>query len=749
MANSTRSSPLVLRLDLGLRACARHWPALIAREDLRRDVVQGLLLAAQTFPLSLLLASLAGAPASAALLSASIGSAVGALLGGTRVALAGPGMASALVASTVITRHGLDGLGLVLFLVGLLQVVTGALGIGRFVRVAPRAVLRACLFGTGAVIVLRQLPHAIGSNALDPVALAIAGGAAALGVLSLLCPWLPGGLLALVVAAPAVHFLGLKTPMLAAEGAALVPHLPALPAGGLVHLLGSVFELWAVLTLGTALNTAALEKLHADHGNPDRVDPDQELIGAGLATVALAFVNGLPATQLIARSAVGVRLGIRSRRPALIQAAVVLVVGFALAPLLPWVPVAALTGIAVAVGLPLLDPRPLRALGRVSGVELAVALAAIAGMVSAGILTGMLLGLALSFGIVALRMARTRALLHRSGGADAPHQVTFSGPITFLAVLELERLGRELAKLDPAPGLVIDLRSVVTLDANGALALVNALDEWRGRGGRVALLGPSAQVRDRLERADRHPRPLPEPLTTGMLEGAIAANDRALDGILGRAGVRLSRTRLLAGLTRFREERRSHYDSLFAQLADGQQPHTMFVTCADSRIDPALLMGTHPGDLFIVRAIGALVPPAGDALPQEGAAVEYGVGVLGVRTIVVCGHSKCGAISALKQGQVPAELTTLGAWAQHAERIAGNVAEFPDADAATRAVTVRQVENLLTYPLVRDAHARGDLQIHAWFYDLGKVELFEWNAERGEFVDIAADDGPETSVTAA
>jgi carbonic anhydrase len=118
---------------------------------------------------------------------------------------------------------------------------------------------------------------------------------------------------------------------------------------------------------------------------------------------------------------------------------------------------------------------------------------------------------------------------------------------------------------------------------------------------------------------------------------------------------------------------------------------------------------------------------------QEGAALEYGVGVLGIRNIVVCGHSKCGAVGALKKAHVPAELETLGTWATHAAGIAGEVASFADADEAARAVTVRQVEHLLSYPLVRERHAKGELQIHAWFYDLGAVEVFEWNVGRKKY----------------
>lgn len=759
MPANERRGLLATRLDLGLRARAAEWGELFVRQDLGRDVGQGLLLAATTLPLSMLLATLAGAPASSGVLSAAIGSAVCVLMGGTRIALSGPGLTSALVSSAIIADHGLDGLGMVLLLVGALHVVTGALGLARIVRLAPLSVLRACVFGIALVVLVRSAPHVLaGAVPVEPdealtfatlaaawehvdlTVLLIPAGCALLGMLSLLHRWIPGALLALIAAPFAVHVLGMHLPTVYETDAFPLPRVPSPSMSSLLGLLGSVFDLWATMVLATAINTAALERLKADIGVTEPSDPDQELIGNGLATMLLTFFHGLPATQLVARSAIGVRLGVSSRRPALIQA---LALGIAVVAgwrLCSQIPLAGLAGVAVAVSLPLLDLRPLYVLGKVSPAELGISAAAVASMVLWGIATGLLIGLALAFGLVALRMTRTRAIVQRSKDPEAPHQVTFSGPLTFLAGLETQRFRRDLQKLDAAQGLVVDMRSVLAVDGNGALSLLYGLDEWRGRGGRVALLGPSAPVKSTLLRADETKRPLPPGVEAGRLAGAVAVNDRMLGAILEKPGLRLARHQLLAGLTRFRHEMRGHYDSLFAQLADGQDPHTMFITCADSRINPSLLMGSHPGDLFIVRAIGALVPPCGmEVMPQEGAAIEYGVGVLGVRTIVVCGHSKCGAISALKNGKVPPELTTLNTWSRHAAEVAGEVESLPSVDDAIRAVTRRQIDNLMTYPLVREKHAQGELQIHAWFYDLGEVELFEWDAARQEFVVLDAD----------
>ena len=139
-----------------------------------------------------------------------------------------------------------------------------------------------------------------------------------------------------------------------------------------------------------------------------------------------------------------------------------------------------------------------------------------------------------------------------------------------------------------------------------------------------------------------------------------------------------------------------------------------------------------------------MVTPPGDvALHAEGAAVEYAVGVLGVRNIVICGHSQCGAVQAVRSGHVPEELSSLKRWLAEIQHAAGDLSGYDDPGDAARAVTVRQLDNLLQFPLVRERLEKGELELHAWFYDVGQAELFEWERDKQAFTVLGGRGAPE------
>ena len=202
--------------------------------------------------------------------------------------------------------------------------------------------------------------------------------------------------------------------------------------------------------------------------------------------------------------------------------------------------------------------------------------------------------------------------------------------------------------------------------------------------------------------------------------------------------------KLIEGIHQFRCEAFRPLQGLFEQLARGQNPETLFITCSDSRIDPNLLTQSRPGDLFILRNAGNIVPPHGAANGGEGATIEFAVAGLGVKDIVVCGHSHCGAMKGLLDPALVNGLPTVRAWLGHAETTRCIIAEnykHLSGDALVTATVEEnvlvQLENLRTLPVVAARLVKGDLHLHGWVYKIETGEVFAYDPASGQFVPLA------------
>lgn len=198
---------------------------------------------------------------------------------------------------------------------------------------------------------------------------------------------------------------------------------------------------------------------------------------------------------------------------------------------------------------------------------------------------------------------------------------------------------------------------------------------------------------------------------------------------------------LIARLQRFRLHSFPHFEQKYRELvAKGQQPTTLFIGCSDSRIVPHLLMDCGPGELFIVRNVGNLVPPYDASYGYHGtaAAIEFAVLTLGVTDIVVCGHSHCGAMQALYR-DLPAEALHTRKWLELAREAALPVLE---SEAALRRVEQRsvvlQLERLMTFPMVRSRVESGAIFLHGWHYVIEEGQVAALDLQSGEFVPIDA-----------
>ena len=205
---------------------------------------------------------------------------------------------------------------------------------------------------------------------------------------------------------------------------------------------------------------------------------------------------------------------------------------------------------------------------------------------------------------------------------------------------------------------------------------------------------------------------------------------------------------LLERLRRFQTDAFPLQRSLFKHLVDeGQHPLTLFIGCSDSRLVPYLLTGAGPGELFLVRNVGAFVPPYDQSQGFHGtaAAVEFAVLNLQVRRIIVCGHSHCGAIRAL-YGEVPAAAQNLARWLDLGREATLPVAE-PGAEVLRRTeqrAIVLQLERLMDYPMVREQVEAHRLTLHGWHYVIEHGEVHVFDVSAGGFVPAASADNAGT-----
>lgn len=201
--------------------------------------------------------------------------------------------------------------------------------------------------------------------------------------------------------------------------------------------------------------------------------------------------------------------------------------------------------------------------------------------------------------------------------------------------------------------------------------------------------------------------------------------------------------KLVEGIVKFRREARPEYRAQFAHLALDQKPDTLFVACSDSRVVPNTFASTDPGDLFVLRNPGNIVPPESDsvvpAAAGAAATVEFAVGLLGVTDVVVCGHSDCGAMKAMAAGgekgagPLAAWLRAAGDSLSELERRPGLAPERPFHDRLAQAHALVQLEHLKTHAAVRAALGAGRLRLHAWWFDLAGADVHAWEPELGRF----------------
>ncbi|SDZ11279.1 carbonic anhydrase [Amycolatopsis xylanica] len=717
--------------------------------NLRYDLPASIVVFLVAVPLSLGVALAAGAPLVAGLISAVVGSIVASLFGGSALQVSGPSAGVTVVLAQTITTFGWRATCAITVAAGLLQILFGLARIARAALAISPAIVHGLFAGIGVIVMLDQLHIVLGGkahgNTIDNV-LALPAQlighhdeAVLIGVVTIatLLAWphlpafvrrVPGPLAAITIATVLASTAKMNVSRIDVPADLLSLHfMPQLPTSGLFPAAFAALTIALIASLESLLSAVAIDKRRPG----PRTDLNRELIGQGMANVASGSLGGFPVTGVVVRSMTNVEAGARTRMSALLHSGWILLFVLPLAGLLRDIPLAALAGLLVYVGAKLVNPAEFREVVRHG--DLAVYLVTLAGAVGVNLLTGVALGIALSLAMMLRRTIWSGVHVERDGGQ---WRVVIEGALTFLSV---PRLTKVLATIPPDAPVTLELL-VDYLDH----AAFDCLFSWQA-------------ARDGVVTVDEIGHPWFErgrsgtPIVRGDLVGKAVprwlapwSEWQADHGVPEQRTGPHSTKALCRGAAEFQRRAAPVLRDEFGKLAHGQHPHTLFLTCGDSRIVPNLITTSGPGDLFTVRNIGNLVPTEGS--DSVGAAIEYGVGVLHVREIVVCGHSSCGAMKALLGG-APGGM--LGNWLRHGAASLRRRATHgpllldgrrPDTEGDQLALhnVVQQLEHLRAHPVVAEAEARGELHLTGMYFDVGAAQVFLFDRGAEAFVPAQA-----------
>lgn len=205
---------------------------------------------------------------------------------------------------------------------------------------------------------------------------------------------------------------------------------------------------------------------------------------------------------------------------------------------------------------------------------------------------------------------------------------------------------------------------------------------------------------------------------------------------------------LIDGVKKFQSEVVASERDRYAALEKGQRPKAIFITCSDSRIEPNRLTQTRAGELFVLRNAGNIVPAWGSPASGEIATVEYAIAGLGIEDIIVCGHSCCGAMTALLAGDVEATMPGVGTWLEQAEParriVTENHADLgPEGrlNAAIQHNVLCQLDNIRTHPFVAAQLRAGKARLHGWVYDIATGEVLAYDERESAFLPLTSSSG--------
>lgn len=715
--------------------------------NLRHDLPASFVVFLVALPLSLGIAIASGAPLMAGLIAAVVGGIVAGAIGGSPLQVSGPAAGLTVVVAELISQFGWQTTCLITIGAGALQILFGLSRRARAALAIAPVVVHAMLAGIGITIALQQIHVLLGGAAqssawenIEALPLGVVNHHlpdVMIGVLviAILLLWpklspkvrmIPGALVAIATATAVSVAFALPAERISLSGsffeALSLPTLTAATPGGQPWTanLGAIFlgvlTIALIASVESLLSAVGVDKLHSG----PRTNFDREMIGQGSANMVSGFLGGLPVTGVIVRSSTNVAAGARTRMSAVLHGVWILVFASLFTNLVELIPKAALAGLLIVIGIQLIKLAHMKLAQRTG--DLAVYLVTVISVVFLNLLAGVGIGFAVALGILLARVIHAHMETRPDGDAESNQwRVDIYGTLSFLSLPRLTKLVSTLPQ-----------GSHVTLTVNADYidnAISEAIADWKraheATGGTVLIVESSHA---KLHHAHTHP---PKRHFVSRAIGLVPWRSWRHSENHDDAGASI-----LDGIAEYNQRGISALHPHINGLANTQKPDALFLTCADSRILPNVITASGPGDLFTVRNVGNLVPndPADRSVD---ASIDFAINQLSVSSVVVCGHSSCGAMAALLDEPSCQPTSPVSRWLDYAQDSLISFHEEHPARASAREfgfnkvdqlgiVNVAvQVERLTRHPILADAVASGRVRVIGAFFSITTAHVYE------------------------
>lgn len=714
--------------------------------NLRQDIPASLVVFLVALPLSLGIAIASGAPLAAGLIAAVVGGIVAGSLGGSSVQVSGPAAGLTVVVAGLIDQLGWPMLCLMTIGAGVLQIVFGLSRMARAALAIAPVVVHAMLAGIGITIVLQQVHVLMGGSSRSSAwqnIVALPGGIlnhelheviVGATVIAILLLWskvppkariIPGPLVAVVGATALAIAGGLNTERISLSGsffeAISLPRLPEMSPGGQpwVHEIGAIavgiLTIAMIASVESLLCAVGVDKLH--HG--PRTNFNREIIGQGSANVVSGLLGGLPITGVIVRSSANVAAGARTRMSAVLHGVWILLFASLFTDLVELIPKAALAGLLIVIGARLVTLAHIQLAWRTG--NFAIYSVTIVCVVFLNLLEGVAIGLAVAVAFLLVRVVRAPVEVKPVGGEESKQwRVDIDGTLSFLL---LPRLTAVLSTVPEGSEVTLNLNADYIDDS-----VSEAISDWQraheARGGVVAIVESTPAKLHHAHAGPPKRHFAPEPI--GLVPWRSARSNHHGDG----------NASILDRIDAYHRNGAAVLHPHIAGLTDSQCPYAVFLTCADSRILPNVITASGPGDLYTIRNVGNLVPIDPPDRSVD-AALDFALNRLGVSSAVVCGHSSCGAMTALLDDTTDQAATPMGQWLEsahdslvayldhHPARASAESNGFAEVDQLGIVNVAIQVARLTRHHILAPAVDSGALQVVGMFFDISTAHVYE------------------------